>query len=84
MKKKLPRLIYLQVGNKWFLGTVIILLKNSSRIINIPSKTHSIIFFGVESVADGELDRGLFRYPIFIDDFNHFNIIINFIEKNIN
>ena len=70
----------------WVLGPVVTLLTNSSRIINITTRLHSIISFGAECLEDGgnllflPLDMALFGQPIPVGDPDRFNIMTNFTD----
>ena len=63
----------------WALGPVVTLLTNSSRIINVTTRLHSVISFGTECLEDGgnllflPLDMALFGQPIPVGDPDRFN-----------
>ena len=70
----------------WALGLVVTLLTNSSQIINVTTRLHSIISFGAECFEDGgnlmflPLDMTLFGQPIPVGDPDRFNIMTNFTD----
>ena len=70
----------------WALGPVVTLLTNSSRIINVTTRLHSVISFGAECLEDGgnllflPLDMALFGQPIPVGDPDRFNIMTNFTD----
>ena len=68
------------------LGPIVTLLTNSSRIINVTTRLHSVISFGAECLEDGgnllflPLDMALFGQPIPVGDPDRFNIMTNFTD----